>query len=360
MRGEDRQQVRMFSYVSPEHRVPQEHPLRVIWVLADAALQELSPRFADLYSRVGRPSIAPEKLLRALLLQILYTIRSERLLIEQLDYNLLFRWFVGLSMDDEVWDHSVFSKNRDRLLDGDIATGFLTKVVDLARSHHLVSDEHFTVDGTLIEAWASQKSFQKKEQPLSPPPDDPGNASVNFHGETRTNQTHQSNTDPEARLYRKGPGKEAKLAFMGHAITENRHGLVIATDFTEATGRAEREAAQAMLKTIQKKQRRRISLGADKGYDVREFIRQLRYLKVTPHIAQKKYGAIDERTTRHEGYMISQKKRKLIEELFGWLKTIGPLRKARYKGRARNGWLFTFASAVYDLIRIRNLIESPA
>jgi transposase len=359
MRGQENKQSILFSYVSQEDRIPQGHPLRKLRGMVDPILESLSREFEKLYSETGRPSIAPEYLLRAMLVQVLYSIRSERLLMEQLNYNLLFRWFVGLSMDDEVWDHSVFSKNRDRLLDGDIATEFLEKVVALAKGHQLLSDEHFTVDGTLIEAWAGQKSFQKKGKRSHTESDDPGNPTVNFHGEKRANDTHQSTTDPEARLYKKGQGKESKLSFMGHVVIDNRHGLVVSTRYTQATGRAEREAAEAMVKGVKQRRRSRVTLGADKAYDTADFVYRMRGLEVTPHVAQNttnRSSAIDERTTRHEGYAISQRKRKLVEEIFGWLKTIGLMRKTRHKGVDRGGWMFAFTNAVYNLIRIRNIL----
>jgi transposase len=356
MRGEDRQQVTMFSYVSPERRVPQDHPLRVIWVLSDAALQRLSRRFSELYSRVGRPSIAPEKLLRALLLQVLYTIRSERLLMEQLDYNLLFRWFVGLNADEAVWDPTVFSKNRDRLLDGDVAQAFFTEVLELAREHQLLSDEHFTVDGTLLEAWAGHKSFKRKDAPPQPPAD-AGNADVDFRGEPRSNATHESTTDPGARLFKKAKGQEAKLGYLGHVLMENRNGLVVDTRLTQATGTAERDAAEEML------QKRRGTVGADKAYDTRDFVSRVRAAGVTPHVAQNqrnRRSAIDGRTTRHPGYAISQTKRKRVEEIFGWGKTVGLLDKLRHRGRDRVGWVFTFTAAAYNLVRMRNLITATS
>jgi len=362
MRGREHHQSALFSYVSQEDRIPQNHPLRSLRAMVDPMLKQLSGRFEKLYADTGRPSIPPEQLLRSLLVQILYTIRSERLLMEQLEYNLLFRWFVGLSMDEEVWDHSVYSKNRDRLLEGDIANEFLKKVLDLARRHHLLSDEHFTVDGTLIEAWAGQKSFKKKDKPGDSTPDDASNPTVDFHGEQRRNDTHQSTTDSEARLFRKGPGKEAKLSFMGHVTMDNRHGLVVSTAYTTATGRAEREAAKAMFKRLKKRRTGRITAGADKAYDTHDFVEQLRNLKVTPHVAQNttsRSSAIDGRTTRHVGYDISQRKRKLVEEIFGWLKTIGLMRKTRHKGVQRGGWMFTFTSAIYNLIRIKNLVAQP-
>jgi len=358
MRGDDWQQAAMFSYISPEPRVPQDHPLRAIRSLVDEVLVELSPRFETLYSRVGRPSIPPEKLLRAQLLQVLYTVRSERQLMEQLDYNLLFRWFVGLNMDDPVWDPTVFTKNRQRLLDGEIATVFLEQVVAQARRRGLLSGEHFTVDGTLLEAWAGLKSFKRKDE-VAPPPDDPGNPTVDFHGERRSNDTHASTTDPEARLARKGIGREAKLSYAGHAIIDNRHGLVVTAEATPATGAAERETGIAMASALPEG----ATLGADKGYDTRGFVAALRRLGVTPHVAQNtsnRSSAIDGRTTRHPGYLVSQQKRKLIEEVFGWLKTIGLLRKLRHRGSRRVDWLFTFAAAVYNLVRIRNLAEQAA
>ena len=325
MRGDDRQQGAMYSYISPEARVPQDHPLRAIRALVDEVLRELSPRFEGLYAKVGRPSIPPEKLLRGQLLQILYTVRSERQLMEQLDYNLLFRWFVGLNMDDTVWDPTVFTKNRERLLEGEVATAFLERVVAQAQQRGLLSGEHFTVDGTLIEAWASLKSFKRKDGEPSTP-DDPGNPTVNFHGEHRGNATHASTTDPEARLARKGPGKEAKLAYQGHALMDNRHGLVVNACATQASGTAEWEAAVELATALP----RPVTLGADKGYDTHAFVKALRALEVTPHVAQntsKRSSAIDGRTTRHAGYQVSQQKRKLVEEIFGWLKTVGLLRQ---------------------------------
>ena len=358
MRGDDLQQDAMFSYVSPERRVPADHPLRPIRRMVDQVLKGLSRRFDTLYSSTGRPSVAPEKLLRTLLLQVLYTVRSERLLLEQLDYNLLFRWFVGLNMDDPVWDATVFSKNRERLLKGAVAQAFFEQILKLARQQDLLSDEHFTVDGTLIEAWAGQKSFQKKDTPSGSPPDDPGNPTVDFHGEKRSNQTHQSKTDPEARLYKKGPGKEAKLSYQGQVLMENRNGLVTGTRLTPATGTAEREAAVDMAQQDWGRDGHRVTVGADKAYDTHDFVQDLRELKVTPHVAQNtsnRSSAIDGRTTRHAGYAISQRKRKRVEEIFGWIKTVGLMRKTRHRGLARVGWMFTFTAAVYNLVRIRNL-----
>ena len=354
MRGADHQQSTMFSYISAERRVPREHPLRAIRAMADRALKELGPRFDAIYASSGRPSIAPERLLRALLLQVLYTVRSERLLMEQLDYNFLFRWFVGLSLDERVWDATVFSKNRDRLLAGEVADGFFAAVLSQARAQGLLSDEHFTVDGTLIEAWAGHKSFKRKDHTDSKtPPEDPGNPGVDFHGERRSNDTHQSTTDPQALLARKGKGKESKLSYAGHVLMENRHGLAVNGCITQATGRAEPQAAVAMVEQIPGWGR--ITLGADKGYDRRELVQELREHHVTPHFARKQSSIIDQRTTRHPGYAISQRKRKRVEEIFGWLKTVGGLRKTRHRGVGRVGWMFTFALAVYNLVRMRNL-----
>ena len=357
MRGDDLHQTEMFSYVSPERRVPKDHPLRPIRKMVDEILVELSPRFKTLYSSTGRPSIAPEKLLRALLLQVLYSVRSERMLMEQLDYNLLFRWFVGLNMDDGVWDATTFSKNRERLLKGDIADAFFNQVLERARGYGLLSDEHFTVDGTLVEAAASLKSFKKKGDGDQTPPDDPGNPTVNFHGEKRSNQTHQSKTDPEALLSKKGKGKEAKLNYAGHLIMENRNGLAIDATVTQATGTAERDAGAVFARKVGGG--RRVTIGADKAYDTRDFVEQVRQANVTPHVAQndrRRRSAIDERTTRHAGYAVSQRKRKRIEEIFGWGKTVGLLRKLRHRGIAKVRWVFKFTVAAYNLVRIRNLV----
>jgi transposase len=354
MRGTDHQQSGMFSYISAERRVPKDHPLRAIQIMVDAALKDLSWRFDAVYAASGRPSIAPEKLLRALLLQVLYTMRSERLLMEQLDYNFLFRWFVGLNIDDPVWDVTVFTKNRERLMVGEVAQGFFNAVLDRAGAPGLLSNEHFTVDGTLIEAWAGHKSFKRKGADRQTPPDDPGNPSVDFHGERRSNATHQSTSDPEARLARKGPGKEAKLSYAGHVQMDNRQGLVVNTRLTEATGSAEPEAALAMAAQIAGQ--RRITLGGDKGYDQKQLGRELRAYRVTPHIARKVHSAIDCRTTRHPGYALSQIKRKRVEEIFGWMKTSGGLRKTRHRGADRVGWVFTFVAAAYNLVRMRNLL----
>ncbi len=360
MRGTDEHEDWMFSYISAEKRVPKDHPVRAVRTMVDVILKDLSPLFEGLYAKVGRPSIAPEKLLRALLLQVLYSVRSERLLMEQLDYNLLFRWFVGLSMDDKVWDPTVFSKNRDRLLQGDIARAFFERILVHARAQHLLSDDHFTVDGTLIEAWAGQKSFKKKGKGPGGSTGDRGNPTVDFKGEKRTNETHESTTDPDARLFKKAKGQESKLCYLGHVLMENRNGLAVNARVTKATGVAERQAAVEMLTETPGK--KRITVGADKAYDSREFIRQARALEVTPHVAQNdtnRASAIDDRTTRHTGYPISQRKRKRVEEIFGWLKTVGMFRKTRHRGTERVGWMFTFGVAVYNLVRMRNLMEAP-
>jgi transposase len=352
VRGADEQTQHMFSYLSPEARVRPDHPLRAIRRMTDDAFKPLSRRFARLYSDTGRPSIPPEQLLRALLLQALYTIRSERLLMEEIDYSVLFRWFIGLSMDEPIWHPTTFTKNRDRLLQGAIASAFFEAVLAQARAADLLSDEHFTVDGTMLEAWASLKSFQRKDSETSPP-DDPGNPTVDFHGETRSNLTHASTTDPEARLYRKGQGKEARLAYLGHVLLDNRHGLVANVCATAATGTAERETALELLRTVLG----RATVGADKNYDVRSFVAGVRELEITPHIAQKKRGsAIDGRTTRHAGYAVSQQKRKLVEQVFGWMKTVGGLRKLRHRGGELIDWILTFTAAAYNLVRLRGLL----
>ena len=360
MRGTDRQQTDIFSYISPEARVRPDHPLRVIRAMADAALAEMSPRFDVLYATTGRPSIPPEKLLRAQLIQMLYSIRSERLLMEEIDYSVLFRWFVGMNLDEPVWDATVFTKNRDRLLEGDIARAFLAEVVSQARESELTSDEHFTVDGTLVEAWASLKSYQRKDQDRTLPPADPGNPTVNFHGEKRSNQTHESKTDPDAKLARKGNGKEAKLSYNGNLLVENRNGLILNTEVFQANGTAERDAALVLLEQLGGLQR--VTVGADKGYDTADFVAECRNLNVTPHVAQNQNrrggSAVDARTTRHAGYAVSQHKRKRIEECFGWLKTIALMRKVRHRGIFKVGWVFTFAAAAYNLVRMRNLLSA--
>lgn len=358
MRGADEQPGSMFSYVSLEARVPEDHPLRAIRRITDRALERLSPRFGTLYINFGRPSIPPEQLLRALLLQALYTIRSERQLMEQLDYNLLFRWFVGLGMDDAVWSPTTFSKNRDRLLDGDIAAAFFDAILIHADSAGLLSDEHFTVDGTLLEAWASQKSFRSRDQ--DPPTDGGGNPTVNFHGQRRTNATHQSTTDPDARLYKKARGREARLGYLGHVLMEHRSGLIVKTTVTPADGYGERDAALVMIEGVPG--RHRITVAGDKGYDTRDFVAGLRAMHVTPHLAQYtgRRSAIDARTTRQPGYAISQQKRKLVEQGFGWMKTIGGLRKLRHRGGALVSWVFTFTAAAYNIVRMRRLLEATA
>ena len=355
MRGAENCQEAMFSYVSPEVRVPQKHPLRPIRKMVDKALAELSPKFTELYSHTGRPSVAPEYLLKGSLLQILYSVRSERLLMEQVNYNLLFRWFVGLSMDDPVWNHSVFSKNRDRLLCSEIATTFFQRIRQQADEAGLLSDDHFTVDGTLIEAWASLKSFSPKNDLGDPPSGESSrNPDVIFRGQKRKNDTHASKTDPDARLYRKGPGKEAKLCYMGHVLMENRNGLAVDSRISVAEGTAERKMAVEMVKDI--KGLHRITVGCDKGYDSNDFIENLRLLAVTPHVARKLSGsAIDERTTRHPGYAVSQRIRKRVEEIFGWLKTVGPINKIHVRGRAKVENTFILATAAYNLVRMRNL-----
>ena len=359
MRGQDSQQAAMFSYISPEERVPADHPLRPIRAMVDKALVALSPKFQQIYSQIGRPGIPPERLLRALLLQVLYTVRSERMLMEQLNYNLLFRWFVGLNMDDAMWDVSVFTKNRDRLLEGEVAQAFFEAVLSQARSAQLLSDEHFTVDGTLIEAWASHKSFQRKDKPPPPPTDGTRNRTVDFKKEKRSNKTHRSTTDPEAQLFKKSEGAGAQLCYMGHVLMENRNGLAVRARLTQASGTAERDACLDMLQDVGGN--RRITLGGDKNYDVHDFVDTLRNLKVTPHMAQNntnRKSAIDGRTTRHPGYGVSLRKRKRVEEIFGWLKTVGMLRKTRHLGTRRVDWMFTFSLAAYNLVRMRRLVPA--
>ena len=362
MRGADEQPGSMFSYVSLEERVPPDHPLRAIRRITDRALERLSSRFGTLYVQFGRPSIPPEQLLRALLLQALYTIRSERQLMEQLDYNLLFRWFVGLGIDDAVWSPTTFTKNRDRLLDGDIAAAFFDAVRIHADTTRLLSDEHFTVDGTLLEAWASHKSFKPRD---TPPPDGPGagsgNPMVDFRGQRRTNVTHQSTTDRDARLYRKSDGRPAQLAYGGHLLMENRSGLIVDARVTPADGYGERDAALVM---VSGRPGGRITLGADKGYDYPGFVAELRHMGVTPHVAQhltdRRGSAIDGRTTRSPGYALSQRKRKLVEQAFGWLKTVGGLRKLRHRGGRLVAWIFTFTAAAYNIVRMRRLLTAAA
>jgi transposase len=354
MRGNENKQQPIFSYVSLDERVPADHPLRPIRRTVDEILAGMSKRFDTLYAESGRPSIPPERLLRALLLQIFFSVRSERMLMEQLDYNLLFRWFVGLEIDEPVWNHAVFSKNRDRLLNEETAREFFARVLEKAQPH--LSREHFTVDGTLIEAWASQKSFQLKEG---------GDGdSANFHGQKRRNDTHESKTDPDARLYRKGGGQEAKLSYLGHVLVENRHGLIVDAMLTQADGTAEPDAALLMADALRNKRRRgKITLAADKAYDQKQLVSVLRELGITPHVAQnenRRRSAIDRRTTRHWGYHISQRKRPLIEKVFGWLKQVGGLRKVKLRGLEKVGWLFQYAVAAYNLWRIPKLQMAEA
>ena len=359
MRGDDNKTGKLFSYVDLEVRVRRDHPLRAIRLIVNEALLELEREFAGLYAPIGRPSIPPEKLLRAMLLQAFYSIRSERLLMERLEYDLLFRWFVGIGVDDAVWDHSVFSKNRDRLLEGDIAAKFLVAVLAQPKVKKLLSSDHFSVDGTLIEAWASMKSVKPKDGSGEPPGQGGGrNAEADFHGQKRSNDTHASTTDPDARLYRKGKGKETKLCFIGHGLMENRHGLLVDACLTRADGHAERVAALHMIEPRADRPTA-ITLGADKAYDAEDFVNELRSMKVTAHVAQNTNGrssAIDGRTTRHGGYAVSQRIRKRIEEAFGWIETIAGQEKSSFRGRDRVGWAFTFAAAAYNLVRLPKLI----
>jgi len=362
MRGEVERQRSMLSVVDAEHCVPEDHPIRRIKTLADAELTRLSPTFDAIYAEGGRPSIPPERLLKALLLIALYSVRSERQLCEQLHYNLLFRFFLGLGMHEPIFDASTFAKNKARLLEADVARHFLAGIVDRAKTARLISTEHFTVDGTLIEAWASLKSFRPRDEAPGdrPPPDDPGNPTVNFRGELRTNQTHASTTDPEARLMRKGAGKEAKLVFAGHALTENRHGLVVDVRVTEATGTAEPEAALAMVDAQQETGLPIATVAGDKAYDRATFVDELRERGVTPHVAQNitahRGSNVDGRTTRHPGYAVSQRKRKLVEQVFGWGKTVGGLRKTRYRGVARTQFWAQMVASAYDLLRMAKLL----
>jgi transposase len=362
VRGDDNRTGELFSYVDLEARVRRDHPLRAIRRIVNEALSALERDFAAMYSPIGRPSIPPEKLLRAMLLQAFYSIRSERLLMERLEYDLLFRWFVGIGVDNAAWDHSVFSKNRDRLLEGDIAAKFLSAVLAQSKVKRLLSTDHFSVDGTLIEAWASMKSVKPKDGPKEPPAEGGGrNAEADFHGQKRSNETHASTTDPDARLYRKGKGKEAKLCFMGHGLMENRHGLLVDACLTLADGHAERVAALHMIEPRADRPQA-ITLGADKAYDVEDFVNELRSMRVTPHVAQNTSGrssAIDGRTTRHGGYAVSQRIRKRIEEAFGWIKSIAGQDKTKFRGRDRVGWAFTFAAAAYNLVRLPKLMAVP-
>lgn len=362
MRGTETKQSSMLCLMSPEERVPASHPLRRIKSLADAALRKLSPTFDAMYSATGRPSIPPERLLKSTLLMALYTVRSERMFCEQLDYNLLFRWFLDMDMLELSFDATAFTHNRTRLLAHDIAGKFFRAVVEQARAARLMSAEHFTVDGTLIEAWASSKSFKRKDDDDPSPPEDPGNPTVNFHGEKRSNETHESKTDPDARLARKGRGKEAKLAYSAHALMENRNGLLVDLQLDVADGRAERRNAIEMLDEALPGARR-LTLGADKGYDTREFVAQCRERNVTPHVAQtsdaRRDSAIDGRTTTHAGFAVSQRVRKRVEEIFGWMKTVGGFRKTRYVGIGANQIAAYMIGAAYNLLRIAKLWPNP-
>ena len=358
MRGSDERSGSLFSYVDLERRVPKDHPLRPIRELANEALSEMSGDFAALYAPLGRPSIPPEKLLRALLLQAFYTLRSERQLMERLEFDLLFRWFVGLGVDDPAWDHSVFSKNRDRLLEGEIARKFLTAILAQPKVRRLLSSDHFSVDGTLVEAWASMKSFKPKQDGGDDPPADGGrNAEADFKGEKRSNETHASTSDPDAMLYRKGSGMEAKLCFIGHALMENRYGILVDTRLTRVSGHAERLAGLDMIEPRADRPHA-ITLGGDKNFDTKDFVMELREINVTPHVAQNtsRTSAIDGRTTRHAGYAISQCVRKRIEEGFGWMKIVAGLRKTKYRGLEKVGWAFTFGAAAYNLVRLPKLM----
>ena len=364
MRGRIEKQLPMFSVIPIDSWIEATHPLRGIAELVNPILDDMSADFDAIYSSNGRPSIPPEQLLKSLLLQVLYTIRSEGQLLEHLRFNLLYRWFVGLAPDSHIWDETVFSKNRDRLLNGDVAQKFFKKVLEKAETESLISNQHFSVDGTQIHAWASHKSFQGKDADKAEDSDknDPGNPSVDFHGEKRTNETHESTTDPESRLYKKSKGAEAKLSYLGHALMENRNGLVVDARVTEANGTAERDAAMGMAIKLPGEHQK--TMGGDKNYDTRDLVGVLGALKVTPHVAQntgrKGGSAIDGRTTRHAGYEVSQKKRKLIEEVFGWLKTVGPMRRPHFRGLKQMGWWFKFSVAVYNLVRIRNLMAQAA
>ena len=359
MRGDEPRIDSMWSYRTPEQRVPPDHPLRAIRTMVDRALVELDPVFRRMYSPIGRPSIPPEQLLRALVLQLLYSVRSERLLMEQLDADMRFRWFVGLNADDPVWDPTVFTKNRTRLLKGDVAQRFFAAVLRQAKAADLLNDEHFSVDGTLIEAWASQQSFKPKDpgtRKHRTPRTPPGGAG-DFKGQHRSNETHRSTTDPDARLYRTGNAQEARRCYLGHVLSENRHGLAVGGILSQATGTAERDAALALITTLPRAAH--VTLGADKAYDTRDFVAALRAAGVTPHVSQNtttRRSAIDGRTTRHPGYAVSAFKRRLAEGVFGWTKTVGLLRKTRHRGTTRVGWVFTFTLAVYDLVRMRTLI----
>jgi transposase len=359
MRGTDKRSGSLFSYVDLDARVPKDHPLRAIREIANGALADLSADFAAMYAPLGRPSIPPEKLLRASLLQAFYTIRSERQLMERLQFDLLYRWFVGLGIDDAVWDHSVFSKNRGRLLEGDVAAKFMAAVLTQPRVKRLLSTDHFSVDGTLVEAWASMKSLKPKSATDEPPTTVGRNEEINFRGETRSNQTHVSTSDPDAMLYRKGAGMEAKLCYIGHTLMENRNGLLVDARLTRVSGHAERLAALDMIEPRADRPEA-ITLGGDKGFDAANFVRELREINVTPHLARNttRRSAVDGRTTRHPGYAASQRIRKRIEEGFGWMKTIAGLRKTKYRGLEKVRWAFTLAAAAYNLIRLPKLMAA--
>lgn len=355
MRGYDSQTEAIFAYVTPESFIPKTHPLRAIRTMADEALKGMDKLFDSMYATTGRYSIPPEKLLKAQLLMILYSIRSNRQLVEQIHYNFLFRWFLGMSLEEKVWDHSSFSTNQERLIGSDVASEFLSRVLAQAERKHLLSREHFTVDGTLIEAWASIKSFKPKDGP--PSAGGGKNETVDFKGKKLKNDTHASVTDPNARLYRKGKTKESKLCYQGHTLMENRSGLIVKTQVTTASGTSEREAAKTMVKKLPRTTRR-ITLGGDKGYDTADFVKELRSLKITPHVAQNdtnRKSAIDGRTTKHPNYAVSQKIRKRIEEGFGWMKTIGRIRKTMYRGIEKIGWQLALHAVAYNLVRMKNL-----
>jgi Transposase and inactivated derivatives len=359
MRGDVKKQSSMLSLRSPAERIPSDHPLRRVKDLADGALSVLSPTFDAMYSKVGRPSIPPERLLKGSLLMALYSVRSERLFCEQLDYNLLFRWFLDMDMEEPSPDHSTFSLNRERLLEHEVAKRFFVAVVEQARKAKLMSNEHFTVDGTLIDAWASLKSFRPKDEEKQKPPDDPGNPTVNFHGEARSNETHASTTDPEARLAKKGHNREARLSYLANALMENRNGLLVDFCIEPADGRAERRSAEQMLERVAQRTRTRLTVGADKGYDAASFIERCRQLGITPHVAQtsdsRRRSAVDGRTARHAGYAVSQRIRKRVEEIFGWMKTVGGFRKTRYRGRDKTQLAAYLVGAAYNLMRIARL-----
>ncbi len=357
MRGNTNNQVTMLSLVTADQLVPEDHPIREIKPMVDNALRELSPTFARMYAETGRPSIPPEHLLKACLLIALYSVRSERQFCERLRYDLLFKWFLDLNIVDPAFDASTFSKNKERLLEHEIAREFLGVVLTEAQRRRLLSEDHFTVDGTLLEAWASLKSFHPKDGNGGTATGEK-NPSVDFHGEKRTNETHQSTTDPQARLAKKGPGKEAKLCFTGHVLMENRNGLVVDISFTQATGTAEREAALEMLGHVPGAHR--VTVGADKGYDTKDFVTSCRRMTITPHVARRETSIVDARTTRHLGYQASQRIRKRVEEIFGWVKTVGGGRKLRYKGMERNCLWWEFTAAAYNLLRMAKIALTQA